>query len=100
MEQFPDRNGAMVINGMNGVQPEAIDMKMFEPVQCIVHEIFAYAIRPSSIKVERITPGNFILVSKIRSEFREIISFGAKMIIYYIQHNCNSFFMTSVHQLF
>lgn len=79
------RIGGMVEDGVNGVQAKRIDAAA-DPIKGIFDEIAADKIAARTVEIQCITPGRSITRGEIRAEFRQVIAFGAEMVINDVQN--------------
>jgi hypothetical protein len=73
-----------------GVQPEAVDMIVFQPHAGILKEVIAYTVGPGTIKVQRGPPGGIILFAEIGCIVWEIVTFRSEMVIDHVYQHGNS----------
>src|SRR5690606_3907326 len=73
-------------------------MKILQPVQCIVDEVFTNTVAPGIVKVDRIPPWRAIFVGEIWTIPQKAISFWPKMIIDHIEKDGESLRMASVYE--
>src|SRR5262252_2112405 len=75
-------------------------MARSDPVEGILNEKPPYLITLWPIEVEGCPPRGLIALRKIRAKTAQIISFGAKVVVYYIQHHGQTTLMTGINQPF
>src|SRR5262245_11534521 len=71
-----------------------------DPVEGILNEKPPYLITMWPIEVEGCPPRGLIALRKIRAKIAQIVSFGSKVVVHYIQHHSQATLMTGIDQPF
>src|SRR5690606_40349508 len=88
---------AIVRDGMYGIQPQAVYMKVMDPVKRIAGKELAHAIRPGAIKVQCRTPWCAIGIRKVRAKPVKIVAFRPHVVVYHVQDHRNTLQMAGVY---
>ena len=81
---------------MYGIEPEGIDMIIFQPKPGILQDIIADAIGPGIIEVQCFPPGSLVFIRKIGTELVEVITFRTEVIVDHIDDDGYTFSMCSI----
>src|SRR5690606_13380432 len=87
-----------ILDGLNGIHPKCIDVKVAEPHEDVLYEKLSYAIAVIIIKINRLSPGSFVFIGEVGAINRRVISLWTKMIVHHIEYNSQTFFVTGIHQ--
>src|ERR1044071_5347176 len=84
---FDKGNRRMIENGVHGIEPERVDMKLADPLERILNEIVAHLVTVRSIEVDRAAPRRLITVREVGTEVAKVVSFRAEVVVNDIQDN-------------
>src|SRR5467141_3598533 len=99
LRQFGEkRKCAGIKDSVNGVEPQHIDMKSFQPVERVFDEKAAYVIAFGSVKVQRRSPRRLVMLGKIRTIFAQIIAFRSEVVVDDVQCHGEAPRMCGIHQ--
>ena len=90
---------AEVVDAVNGVQAKGIDVVFGEPVQGVIDKKAADAIALRPIKVDRLSPGRVMGVSKAGSKLGKIISFRAEVVVNHVQYDRQPVLVAGIDKL-
>src|ERR1700677_127038 len=90
--------GPPVEDHIGGVEPQAIEMKLFQPHPDIAEHEFADGVAAGVIVIDSVSPGCPIEFGEIRAEFAEIIRFRTEMVVDNIKLYSQSRAMASVDE--
>src|SRR5688572_10926642 len=83
--------GRIVVNGLRGVEPQAVEPKLLDPVGGVADEIVTYGRRGGTVEVERVAPLVRMLRGKIlASVLREYASVRPEMVVDHIEDHCQA----------
>src|SRR5215813_2640558 len=99
-EFFKEVQSRVIEDGMHSIEAKGIDMKIGDPFDCIRDEKMAHFVAVRIVEVERLSPGCLISIGKIRTELRQIISFGTNVVIDNVKNHCKISGMADINQLF
>src|SRR5882762_2357984 len=92
------RKCASIKDSVNGVEPQHINMKSFQPVESVFDEKAAYVIAFGSVKVQRRSPRRLVMLGKIRTIFAQIIAFRSEVVVDDVQCHGEAPRMCGIHQ--
>src|SRR5437879_1508155 len=95
--RFSTRLGGRVENRVNGIEPEAVEVIVAQPHQCVVAKETAHFVAIRAIEVNGPSPGSGIAMREVRGELWEIIPGRTEMVVNDIQQNGQSPTMASIH---
>src|SRR6267154_6718757 len=99
LRQFGEkRKRAGIKDSVNGVEPQHINMKSFQPVESVFDEKAAYVVASGSIKVQRRSPRRLVMLGKIRTIFAQIIAFRSEVVVDDVQCYGEAPRMRGIHQ--
>src|SRR5712675_1378299 len=99
LRQFGEkRKRAGIKDSVNGVEPQHIDMKSFQPVESIFDEKAAYVVAFGSVKVQRRSPRRLVMLGKIWTIFAQIIAFRSEVVVDDVQRHGEAPRMRGIHQ--
>src|SRR5215469_5528353 len=83
LDDFADYVGlAVVKNRMSSIETQPVEMKLLEPIERVLNKKVAYFAALRSVEIDCSAPWRLVaLAEEIRSDRRQIIALGAKMII-------------------
>ena len=84
-----DRNDVLhgvVVDRLRGVQPQAIEMKLIDPIARVGGEELADGAGVGSIEVDRLAPFGLVLVGEVgRSEWLQVVSVRPQVVVNHIK---------------
>ncbi len=66
---------------MDGIEAQAIDVKIANPVTGVVDEELPHRIAVGVAEIDRVAPGSVIAIGEIGSEAVEVTPFGPQMVV-------------------
>src|SRR5579863_9313193 len=79
---------AVVADRMHGVEAQAVQLILFEPVECVVDEEVAYRAAALTVEVDGGTPRGVMAVGEeLRRIEAEIVALGPEMVVDNVQHH-------------
>src|SRR5689334_23425888 len=90
---------AEVVDAMNGIQAKPVHVILGKPVQGIIDDEAADAVALLPVKVDGLSPRRVMSVGEAGGKLGKIISFGAEVVVNYVQHNRQSVLVAGIHQL-
>src|ERR1700733_9203727 len=79
--------GAEIENAVHGVQPQSIDVKLFQPIQSVLNEKCTHRFGLGTVEIHRLSPRSAIAPAEERSELAEIIPFRAEVVVDDVQNH-------------
>jgi hypothetical protein len=95
-----ERFGREIEDRVDGIDPERIHVKLQYPIEGIFYEEATNLIRMRPVKVDGLPPGQTVAIGKVWPKIREIVPFGAQMVVHNIQHDGETLPVTGIHQPF
>ena len=83
---------------VNGVEPQCIDVEVFEPKERVFFEESANTTALSIVEIYCLAPGRAVLVGEIRSELAQVISFRADVVVHHVKTDREPVFMRVVYK--
>jgi len=80
-----DVSGAEVKDSVNGVYSDAVQMIFGYPVKGVIGDKPSNLVALQTIEIDGTTPGGFIAIREVRRVIGKIISFGAEMVVNYVE---------------
>src|SRR5437762_11048199 len=96
---FEEVQRGVIENGVHGVQAKRVDVIIRNPFQRVRDEKMTNLVAVRVIEVQCRTPRRFVAIGKVRSELRQVISFGSDVVIDDVEHNGESSLMTRINEL-
>lgn len=90
--------GAVVVQGVHGVQAESVEAVVPQPGQGAVAEVGAHLVRAGRVQVHGGAPGGLVRVREVRSERGELVAGGAQVVVDHVQDDTEAQFMCPVHE--
>ena len=85
-------------NGVDGIEPQGIDVKFGNPVERVLDEEAAHLIAVRPVEVDGLPPGRAVAVGEIGAEIPEVVSFRAEMVVDHVQDHGQSLLVAGVDQ--
>src|SRR6202030_3796690 len=93
-----ERERARIKDSMNRVEPQRINMKILEPVECVLDEKAPHLIAVRAIKVQRRSPRRLVTIRKIRTILAQVITLGSQVVVYDVQRHGEPSRMRGIHE--
>ena len=87
-----------VVDVLRGIQPQAIQMELVDPVAGIRDAEFADRPGIVAVEVDGRAPVRGLLAEVLRGEFGEVVAVGAEMIVDHVQDHAQAERMRSIHE--
>src|SRR5579862_4323547 len=86
-ELLEKRNRGGVEDCVDRVQAQTVDAIVAQPHQCVVAKESADLVAVPIVEINRVAPWRVIPVSKVGTEFREIVPFRTEVIVNDVENN-------------
>jgi hypothetical protein len=80
-EVLKDVAGGEVINGVDGIEPQAVEVEVLEPHTGVVEDEPADGIGAAAVEIDGLAPGGLVLVGEVGTEFLEVVVLGAEVVV-------------------
>ena len=80
-----DVHRARVEDGVDGVQPQAIDVELTHPRPGVLHEVAAHAGGVRTIEVDGLAPRRLVAIGEEGPELRQVVALGPQVVVDNIQ---------------
>src|SRR5258708_16995029 len=74
------------MDGLDGIEPQAVKMVLAKPVTRIFHHVTADAFTSVLVVIDGLAPGSLVLIGKVRAKKAQIIAFVAQMVVDHIEN--------------
>src|SRR5215475_15953328 len=91
-------NGGSIHVGVHGVEAQAVDVIVAQPHEGVVAEEAPYFVTACVFEIDRVTPRRVVEVREIWTEFREVISGWAEVVIDHIEKHGEAMLVTGVYE--
>src|SRR5579883_345045 len=88
----------VILDLLDGVQPQAIDVVFPDPIERILHEVVANRTRILVIKIHRISPRRGVMMREVRTELRQVVPFRSEVVVHDIENDSEALRVSSIHQ--
>ena len=89
------------MKGVDGIQPEAIEMKLFDPVTSILDKKLPHLFGAGSVEIDRLSPFVGISIGEVFvAEGRQIVSIRSQMVVHNVENHTQASQMRLVHKPF
>src|SRR4051794_4097139 len=73
---------------MHGVEPEAVEVVLLQPVEGVVDEILSYVLAAIAVEVDRCSPRRVVPVGEeLWGVERKVVSFGAEVVVDHVEED-------------
>ncbi len=80
-ELLEERPGRSVHERVDGVEPEAVHVKVADPVEGVLEEEAPHLVRAGPVEVERCAPGRRVGAREVGAELREVVPLRAEVVV-------------------
>src|SRR5581483_2900135 len=89
---------AEIKDSVDRIQPQAIEMIVFEPVQRVLAKKSSHVVAARTVEIYGLTPWCSITVGEIWCECTKVVAFRPEMVVNHVQHGGQPMAMDCVHQ--
>src|SRR5579864_1611088 len=90
---------AKVVDTVNGVEPQNIDVVLFEPENRILDKKLTHRSALRAVEVDGLPPWRLIVLGEIRPELAQVISFRSKMVVNDVESDSEPVRVRGIHEL-
>ena len=76
-----DVTGTKIVDGVDRIEPQAIEMKLFHPHAGVVQNEIAHGVGAGTIEVDGQSPRRLVAVGEVGPELGEVIAFGPEVVV-------------------
>ena len=76
-----ERLGGMIDDRVHGIDAQAVDVKLIDPLQRVVNEEPAHVVAVRAVEIERQSPRRLVAVGEVRAVLAEIVSLGTEVVV-------------------
>src|SRR5262249_39375235 len=80
-----DMEGTEIKNRMDGVKPQAIEVKVLQPHAGVIEHVVPNGIRAGPVVVERLSPRCLVAVREVWSKLAEIVPLRPEVVVHHIE---------------
>ena len=85
--------------GVDGVEAQAVEVKLLEPVQCVVHDERPRDLGAGPVEVDGISPGCFALATEERRSIAmQVIAFRTEVVVDDVEEDGQASDVTRIHE--
>ena len=89
---------AQVVDGVHGVQPEAVEVELLQPHPDVVQHVVAHRVAAAVVVVDRGAPRRLVVVVEVRAELAEVVPLGAEVVVDDVEEDRQPLGVAGVHQ--
>src|SRR5512133_2972564 len=93
------RYSGAIEDRVHSIQTQRINVKILDPLQCVLYEKLAHSPTVGPIEIQRRAPGSPICIGKVRRELGEVIALGSKVIVDHVEYNSDANAVTLIDEL-
>ena len=89
----------VVVDRVRRVEPQPIQMVLFDPVAHVARDKFAYSFRSVAVEVDRVAPIRGVAAVEIGvGELAQIIAVGSEMVVHDVENHTEARGMRAIHE--
>ncbi len=96
VEILQERLGRGIDDRVHGIDAQAVDVKLVDPLQRVVDEEPAHVVAVRAVEVERRTPGRRVARGEVRAVFAQVVSLGAEVVVDDVEKQGETALMTGI----
>ena len=85
-----DVDRALIEDRVDGVQPEAVDVELADPVPGVLDEVTPHARAVGPVEVDRGAPGRLVAVGEVRAVLAQVVALGAEVVVDHVEHDAQA----------
>ena len=78
-------DGGGVDDGVDGVEPEAVEMVVAEPHQGVVAEVAADLVAVRPVEVQSVAPRGLVAIGEVRPELRQVVARRPEVVVDHVE---------------
>ena len=86
-ELLHEGEGRVVHDRVDGVEPDAVHVRVTDPELGVLDEEFAHAVARGTVEIERCSPRRVVAVREVRAELAQVVLLGPEMVVDHIEHH-------------
>jgi len=85
-----DVDGRRVEDGVHGVEPQAVDVVVLEPLRGVLDDELAHGAAVVTVEVECVAPRRAMPVGRVRTEEGEVIARGSEVVVHDVEDHAET----------
>src|ERR1700722_3996063 len=98
LEFCQEMTGAKVKDSVDSIQAKGVEVVVFEPIQGVLDEESPDFVAAFAVKIDSLTPGSSIAISKVRPVSTKVIAFRPQMVVNHVEGDGQTLLVSGIYQ--